>query len=110
VAAYYVVSEALTNTIKHANASHAHVAVEERDGQLRLCIRDDGVGGADSSHGSGLIGLHDRVQSLGGSIEVQSPPEGGTAVLVNFPLQTDLPIPPGVATSAGSRRIDPFPS
>jgi signal transduction histidine kinase len=88
VAAYYVVSEALTNTTKHANASQTHVAVEERDGRLRLCIRDDGVGGADSSHGSGLIGLRDRVQALGGSIEVHSPPGGGTAVLANFPLQT----------------------
>jgi signal transduction histidine kinase len=103
VAAYYVVSEALTNTIKHANASHAHVAVEERDGRLRVCIRDDGVGGADSSHGSGLIGLRDRVQALGGSIEVHSPPGGGTAVLANFPLQTDPPIPPEVAKSSGSR-------
>jgi signal transduction histidine kinase len=110
VAAYYVVSEALTNAMKHANASHAHVAVEEHDGQLRLCIRDDGVGGADSSHGSGLIGLHDRVQALGGSIEVHSPPGGGTAVLATFPLQTDLPIQPGVATSSGSRRVGPSSS
>jgi signal transduction histidine kinase len=110
VAAYYVVSEALTNTMKHANASHAQVAVEEHDGQLRLCIRDDGVGGADSSHGSGLIGLHDRVQALGGSIEVHSPPGGGTAVLATFPLESDLPIPLGVATSPGSRRVGPFSS
>jgi signal transduction histidine kinase len=103
VAAYYVVSEALSNITKHANASHTHVAVEERDGRLRLCIRDDGVGGADPAGGSGLIGLGDRVQALGGSIEVHSPPGGGTAVLANFPLQTDPPIPPEVATSSGSR-------
>jgi signal transduction histidine kinase len=103
VAAYYVVSEALTNTTKHANASHAHVVVEERDGRLRLSIRDDGVGGADSSHGSGLIGLRDRVQALGGSIEVHSPPGEGTAIQANFPPRTDLPIPPGVATRSGSR-------
>jgi signal transduction histidine kinase len=103
VAAYYVVSEALSNITKHANASHTHVAVEERDGRLRLCIRDDGVGGADPAGGSGLIGLRDRVQALGGSIEVHSPPGGGTAVLANFPLQTDPPIPPEVATSSGSR-------
>jgi GAF domain-containing protein len=103
VAAYYVVSEALSNITKHANASHTHVAVEERDGRLRLCIRDDGAGGADPAGGSGLIGLGDRVQALGGSIEVLSPPGGGTAVLANFPLQTDPPIPPEVATSSGSR-------
>jgi hypothetical protein len=77
VAAYYVVSEALTNTTKHARASCAHVAVEQRDGLLHLSIRDDGVGGADPAAGSGLIGLRDRVQALGGSIEVDSPPEPG---------------------------------
>jgi signal transduction histidine kinase len=103
VAAYYVVSEALTNTIKHAHASRARVAVEEGDGRLRLRIRDDGVGGADPSHGSGLVGLRDRVQALGGSLEVHSPLGGGTAVLATFPLQTDLPILPGAATSPGSR-------
>ncbi|MDT7697878.1 MAG: hypothetical protein QOJ30_203, partial [Pseudonocardiales bacterium] len=87
VAAYYVVSEALTNTTKHAHASHADVAVEERGGLLHLSIRDDGVGGADPAHGSGLIGLRDRVQALGGTIEVTSHPGEGTAVLVELPLQ-----------------------
>jgi signal transduction histidine kinase/uncharacterized protein YoaH (UPF0181 family) len=87
VAAYYVVSEALTNTTKHAHASHADVAVEERGGLLHLSIRDDGVGGADPAAGSGLIGLRDRVQALGGTIEVTSHPGEGTAVLVELPLQ-----------------------
>ena len=77
VAAYYVVSEALTNTTKHARASCAHVAVEQHDARLHLTIRDDGVGGADPAGGSGLIGLRDRVQALGGSIEVDSPPGKG---------------------------------
>jgi hypothetical protein len=77
VAAYYVVSEALTNTTKHARASCAHVAVEQRDALLHLSIRDDGVGGADPARGSGLIGLRDRVQALSGSIEVDSPPGPG---------------------------------
>jgi signal transduction histidine kinase len=89
VAAYYVVSEALTNATKHAHASCAQVAVEQRDGRLDLSIRDDGVGGADPAGGSGLTGLRDRVQALGGSIEVDSPPGAGTAILVELPLQAD---------------------
>jgi signal transduction histidine kinase len=89
VAAYYVVSEALTNVVKHARASYADVAVEERDGVLHLSIRDDGVGGADPAGGSGLIGLQDRVLALGGSIEVNSRPGDGTAIVVDLPLQAD---------------------
>ncbi|MCW2720419.1 sensor histidine kinase, partial [Pseudonocardia sp.] len=89
VAAYYVVSEALTNTTKHAHASHAHVAVEQRATLLRLSIRDDGVGGADPSRGSGLTGLRDRVHALDGTIEVDSRPGHGTAILVELPLQPD---------------------
>jgi GAF domain-containing protein len=87
VAAYYVVSEGLTNATKHAQATCARVTVEERDALLDLRIRDDGVGGADPARGSGLIGLHDRVQALGGSIEVESPPGAGTAIFVELPLQ-----------------------
>jgi signal transduction histidine kinase/uncharacterized protein YoaH (UPF0181 family) len=86
VAAYYVVSEALTNATKHAHASHAQIAIDQRDGELDLSIRDDGVGGADAARGSGLIGLRDRVQALGGSIEVDSPPGAGTAIVVELPL------------------------
>jgi signal transduction histidine kinase len=89
VAVYYVVSEALTNTTKHAHASCAQVAIEERDAILNLSIRDDGVGGADPAGGSGLIGLRDRVQALGGAIEVNSRPGEGTAILVELPLQPD---------------------
>jgi signal transduction histidine kinase len=89
VAAYYVVSEALTNTTKHARASYSHVAVDERDALLRLSIRDDGVGGADPAEGSGLIGLRDRVLALGGSIEVTSHPGEGTAIVVELPLRPD---------------------
>jgi GAF domain-containing protein len=87
VAAYYVVSEALTNTTKHAHASHAHVAVEQRNTLLHLSIRDDGAGGADPAGGSGLIGLRDRVQALGGSIEITSRPGDGTGIVVELPLQ-----------------------
>jgi signal transduction histidine kinase len=87
VAAYYVVSEALTNTTKHARASSAQVVVEERNGLLHLAIRDDGVGGAVVVEGSGLIGLRDRVQALGGSIEVDSRRGHGTAIVAELPLQ-----------------------
>ncbi len=86
VAAYYIVSEALTNTTKHARASCMRVAVEQTDTCLRLSIRDDGIGGADPARGSGLIGLRDRVHALGGSIEVSSPSGDGTAILVELPL------------------------
>jgi signal transduction histidine kinase len=89
VAAYYVVSEALTNTTKHARASCARVTFEQRDGLMHLSIYDDGVGGADPAGGSGLIGLRDRVQALGGSIEFKSPPGEGTAIVVELPLQPD---------------------
>jgi signal transduction histidine kinase len=89
VAAYYIVSEALTNTTKHARASYAHVTVEQRDALLHLSIRDDGIGGADPARGSGLIGLRDRVQALGGAIDVNSPPGEGTAIVVELPLQPD---------------------
>jgi signal transduction histidine kinase len=88
-AAYYIVSEALTNTTKHARASYAHVTVEQHDALLHLSIRDDGMGGADPAGGSGLIGLRDRVQALGGSIEVTSHPGDGTAIVVELPLQPD---------------------
>jgi signal transduction histidine kinase len=87
VAAYYVISEALTNVTKHAHASVVRVAVEERDDSLRLSIRDDGVGGVDPAHGSGLIGVRDRVEALGGSIEVSSPPGEGTLILVQLQLR-----------------------
>jgi signal transduction histidine kinase len=87
VAAYYVVSEALTNAAKHANASVVHVDVEPKDGSVRLSIRDDGVGGADPRQGSGLIGLGDRVEALGGKIEITSPPGSGTALLVTLPIE-----------------------
>jgi signal transduction histidine kinase len=63
------------------------VAVEERDDSLRLSIRDDGVGGADPARGSGLAGLMDRAEALGGSLEVSSPPGQGTLIEVRLPLR-----------------------
>jgi signal transduction histidine kinase len=86
VGAYYVVSESLANTAKHARASTARVDVRVADGHLRLLLADDGVGGADPGGGSGLIGLIDRVQALGGTMSVTSPPGQGTTVRVTLPV------------------------
>ncbi|MGX7678589.1 GAF domain-containing sensor histidine kinase [Jatrophihabitans sp. DSM 45814] len=86
VAAYYVVSEALSNAAKHAQASVVNVELNTEDAYLHLVIRDDGVGGADLSQGSGLIGLRDRIEALGGSLQVTSPVGVGTALLIEIPL------------------------
>ena len=88
VAAYYVVSEALTNAAKHAQASEVHVSATAEDGNLCLVIRDDGVGGADSRRGSGLIGLMDRVEALGGRLEITSQVGSGTSLHVIIPIET----------------------
>jgi signal transduction histidine kinase len=84
-AAYYVVSEALTNAAKHSRASAVWVDVETQDGGVRISIRDDGVGGATPSRGSGLLGLKDRVESLGGEIELDSSSGNGTSLRVAIP-------------------------
>jgi signal transduction histidine kinase len=89
VAAYYAVSELVTNTAKHAQASSIGVAVSCADGVLRIVARDDGIGGADPAHGSGLVGLRDRIETLGGAINVQSPKGDGTTVEVALPLDGD---------------------
>jgi signal transduction histidine kinase len=86
LSAFYVVSEALTNTIKHANASQVEVLVEDRDSLLVVCIRDDGVGGADPRSGSGLIGLRDRVEAIGGSMQISSPAGRGTTIQITLPI------------------------
>jgi signal transduction histidine kinase len=88
VAAYYVVAEALTNAAKHARPTAIWVAADVVDGRLRLTVRDDGIGGADPANGSGLTGLTDRVEALGGTITVHSPPGEGTTLQVWLPLST----------------------
>ncbi len=93
VAAYYVASEALTNAVRYAQASVVHVSLEEQDGAFQLAIRDDGVGGADPRKGSGLIGLHDRVEAFGGSIDLSSAVGEGTLIVVEFPLQPGATMP-----------------
>jgi signal transduction histidine kinase len=89
VAAYYVVSEALANVTKHANASRVDIEGSVRDGRLRLSVRDDGVGGADPGRGSGLVGLQDRVEALGGTIKIDSSAGSGTCVVVTLPIATE---------------------
>jgi signal transduction histidine kinase len=88
VAAYYVVSEALTNATKHAQASVVRVGVQADDGCVWVSIGDDGVGGADPGRGSGLVGLRDRIEALGGTVDIASPAGGGTSLLVKIPIDT----------------------
>ncbi len=86
VTAYYVVSEALTNVAKHARAAVVNVMVKVAGDELRLTVTDDGVGGADPSRGTGLMGLRDRVEAAGGRLEITSPPGGGTSLAAAIPL------------------------
>jgi signal transduction histidine kinase len=86
VAAYYVVSEALANAAKHSDASIVHVEVEAADSVVRLSIHDDGSGGADPRRGSGLVGLRDRVEALGGTLEITSPAGQGTSLRAEIPI------------------------
>ena len=90
IAAYYGVSEALTNTTKHAAASMVHIQLDTVDGDdydvLQVEISDDGRGGADSARGTGLLGLQDRVEALGGRILLDSPPDAGTTLRLELPL------------------------
>jgi signal transduction histidine kinase len=95
VAAYFVASEALANAAKHSEASRIDVLLEQCGSSLVLSIADDGVGGADISRGSGLIGLSDRVEALGGSIRVSSRPGDGTQIRAELPLELELPQPAG---------------
>jgi signal transduction histidine kinase len=87
VAAYYVVSEALTNAAKHSEASVVNVEARVAGDALRLVVTDDGVGGADPSRGSGLVGLGDRVEAAGGRLDITSPPGGGTSLVATIPLR-----------------------
>jgi signal transduction histidine kinase len=85
VAAYYVVSESLANVGKYAHASQATIEVERSNGHVRVEVVDDGVGGADTERGTGLRGLADRVEALGGRVRVWSPRGGGTRVRADIP-------------------------
>jgi GAF domain-containing protein len=90
LAAYYTVAETLTNTAKHASATVVDVQAESREGNLHVRVRDDGRGGAVLTEGSGLVGLTDRVEALGGRLALHSPPGAGTTVQISVPFS-----PPG---------------
>ena len=85
-AVYYLVAESLTNAAKHAEASEARVEIEATDAEVVVAIRDNGSGGAGMSRGSGLRGLADRIEALGGRFELESPSGGGTVVRAMLPL------------------------
>ena len=96
VAAYYAVSEALANAAKHAHASAVHVDLDTSGAILQLAVRDDGIGGANPAHGSGLVGLSDRIEALGGTLEVTSPAGSGTTLLIEIPAEDPITArPPG---------------
>jgi signal transduction histidine kinase len=86
IAAYYVAAEALANAAKHADASEVTVHARATEAQLELSICDDGMGGADPSKGSGLIGLKDRVEVIGGQLRITSTPDTGTSLHITIPL------------------------
>jgi signal transduction histidine kinase len=89
-AIYYLVAEAITNVAKYAQASRASVAVERSNGFATVVVRDDGIGGAEPGPGSGLVGLADRVEALGGRLHIESPPGRGTELSAEIPCQTRL--------------------
>jgi signal transduction histidine kinase len=88
VTAYYVASEAFANAAKHAQASGVDILVDSADGELIVRVSDDGVGGADASRGSGLAGLRDRVEAVGGAMTLDSPAGQGTVLTVRLPMET----------------------
>lgn len=104
VAAYYVASEALTNTAKHAPGGRVRIVLGVADDVLRLTVSDNGPGGADPDRGSGLIGLIDRVEAIGGRLEITSPVGAGTSLQVSIPLHGLLP---GLLPGFRSPRSDP---
>jgi signal transduction histidine kinase len=89
MAAYYIISEALANAAKHARASVVQVSVEPRDRLLCVAVDDDGLGGADPARGSGLLGLKDRAEAIGGTMSLQSAPGEGTSLRVELPLDDE---------------------
>jgi signal transduction histidine kinase len=89
-AIYYLVAEAITNVAKYAQATCASVAVERSNGFATVVVRDDGIGGAEPVPGSGLVGLADRVEALGGRLHIESPPGRGTQLTAEIPCQTTL--------------------
>ncbi len=90
-AAYFAVAEALANAIKHADASHVHILIEHRAGMLRIEVTDDGRGGADPAHGTGLVGVERRMSTFDGILAVSSPPDGPTIIVIEVPCALSSP-------------------
>jgi signal transduction histidine kinase len=86
--AYFVACEALANVVKHARASTVSIGARRLDGVLLVEVEDDGVGGARPEEGSGLHGLADRVEALGGRLRIESPPSGGTRIVGEIPCES----------------------
>ena len=97
--AYYIVAETLTNAVKHARASAAHVCLERLDESVRVEVGDDGVGGATISAGSELCGLADRVQALRGTLAIVSPRGGGTTITASIPVAAPVALASTTASS-----------
>jgi signal transduction histidine kinase len=108
-AIYFTVAEALTNVTKHAQATRASVTIDVADGVIAAEIADDGIGGADTTAGSGLPGLADRLEALGGTLTVHSPRGGGTRVEARAPLVLE-PVDGRVRAHAGPRRSHRLPA
>jgi signal transduction histidine kinase len=87
IAVYYTASEALTNAAKHAGASVIELSAATTNGYLELSVVDHGVGGADPSRGSGLTGLRDRIEALGGTLSIVSPPGEGTTLVARLAIR-----------------------
>ena len=94
VGVYYLVSEALTNVARHARASVVHVGLVAADDVVQVSVRDDGIGGARCERGSGLIGLRDRIEALGGTIDIASPEGEGTTLWATVPLGARAAVSP----------------
>ncbi|MGH8964384.1 MAG: GAF domain-containing sensor histidine kinase, partial [Actinomycetes bacterium] len=106
-AAYYVVAEALTNAAKHAHATAADVQVAAGGGVLHVRVRDDGRGGVDVTRGSGLTGLKDRAEALGGRLTLHSPPEEGTTLQVQLPVEQSRLAAAGSGAANGAQVVPP---
>jgi signal transduction histidine kinase len=89
IAAYFVASESLANAAKHSRASRITILLVVENERLRLSVLDDGIGGADSGCGSGLVGLRDRVEALGGTLAIESGAGAGTSLSATLPVGDD---------------------
>jgi signal transduction histidine kinase len=107
VTAYYIVSEALANAAKYARASVVCVDVEAGDQLLRISVQDDGQGGADAGRGSGLVGLKDRTEAMGGVMSLQSPRGAGTSLVVELPLDDPVTTAPPTVGSGHAAALAP---